>query len=58
MLTPAESVETMLDKKRNSNIPSLLENLHKSVAKVNMIGLNSNTQFSIDFVASPSGIQQ
>ena len=58
MLTPAGSLETMLEKKRNSNIPSLLENLHQGVAKVNMVGLNSNTQYSIDFVADPRGIQQ
>ena len=43
---------------RKNKIPSLLEDLHKSVSKVSMLGLNSHTQYSIEFVATPKGINQ
>ena len=58
MMTPGESSEGMLDKKGHSKIPSLLENLHSSVSKVNMVGLNSSSQYSIDFIPGNRGVQQ
>lgn len=36
-------------------IPKMLEDLHRPVNKVSMVGLNSHLNFSIDFVATPKG---
>ena len=41
--------------KRAPGIPKMLEDLHKPVNKVSMVGLNSHLNFSIDFVATPKG---
>lgn len=54
----ATSIASPRVKKKSKGAPSIakmLEDLHRPVKKVSMVGLNSHLNFSIDFVATPKG---